>query len=319
MNIIRNIFLFIAFALFYSCQEYSKSTPKAYTPENVLLSSGKLIRIDTFPSVNIVPRTVDVWLPENYNTSKKYAVIYMHDGQMLFDSTKTWNKQEWRMDETASELMKQKITKDFLIVAIHNIPEIRWRDLFPEKAMDFMDKDRKAELLRKAKEENQNINFNGDSYLKFIVEELKPYVDKTYSVSSLKENTFVAGSSMGGLMSMYAVAEYPNIFQGAACISTHWVGGMAGGNNPFPSAIFKYLENNVPEAKQHIMYFDYGDQTLDRHYPKFSKTVDAIFYKNGYSIENYRNLFFPGENHSEKSWQKRMHIPLTFLLKTKDQ
>ena len=178
-----------------------------------------------------------------------------------------------------------------------------------------MDNDQKEEVQRKAKENTITIDFKGDEYLKFLVYEIKPYIDATYSVYSNKENTFVAGSSMGGLMSMYAISEYPTIFQGAACISTHWVGAMAEENNPFPSAIFRYVAANVPDAKSHKLYFDYGDQTLDRHYPKYASTVDSVYTNRGYSVANFRNLFFPGTDHSEKSWQKRIHIPLNFLLK----
>jgi len=66
------------------------------TPNHQLeLSSGKVERIENFKSTFVESRNVDVWLPENYSSNKKYSVLYMHDGQMLFDSTKTWNKQEW--------------------------------------------------------------------------------------------------------------------------------------------------------------------------------------------------------------------------------
>jgi enterochelin esterase-like enzyme len=313
-------FLFFGtlFLIVISCAQQSKHTfsnIKSYQLESAVLSSGKLLRIDTFPSKNITPRTVDIWLPKNYSDEKKYAVLYMHDGQMLFDSNTTWNKQEWRIDEAATELMEQKITKHFIVVGVHNISSIRWNDLFPEKAMDFMDADSKNEVIKKAQENNISTDFKGDEYLKFIVSELKPYIDATFSVYTNKENTFVAGSSMGGLMSMYAISEYPTIFQGAACISTHWIGAMVQENNPFPSAIFRYVAANVPDAKTHKIYFDYGDQTLDRHYPKYAPTVDSVYTKSGYSVENFRNLFFPGTDHSEKSWQKRIHIPLGFLLK----
>jgi enterochelin esterase-like enzyme len=307
------LFLFVI-----SCSQKSNisfSKIKSYTLKSAVLSSGKLLRIDTFPSKNITPRTVDIWLPKNYSDEKKYAVLYMHDGQMLFDSTTTWNKQEWRIDEAATDLMEQKITRDFIVVGIHNIADIRWQDLFPEKAMNFMGIKAKNEVFKKAKENNFSTDFKGDDYLKFIVYELKPYIDASFSVKTNKENTFVAGSSMGGLMSMYAISEYPTIFEGAACMSTHWVGAMAEQNNPFPSAIFSYVATNVPDAKNHKLYFDYGDQTLDRHYPKFAPTVDSIYESKGYNIENFRNLHFPNTDHSEKSWQNRIHIPLTFLLK----
>ena len=319
----KTLFL-VTLLLTISCKGQNQETKKEqneYTNinskvlEKAVLAGGKLIRVTSFPSKHIVPRNVDVWLPENYSSEQKYAVLYMHDGQNLFDETTTWNKQEWKVDEVASTLMKLGVTKDFIVVGIHNIPKIRWQDLFPEKAMDFLSKQDKEAMYTEAEKNNANTNLTGDEYLKFLVKELKPYIDSTYSVYTDKENTFVAGSSMGGLMSMYAVAEYPDIFAGAACVSTHWVGAAPKQNNPLPKAIFNYLEKNLPDAKSHKMYFDYGNKTLDQFYPQYAPQVDAIFKKGGYTADNFKNLFFEGTDHSETSWQKRLDIPLTFLLK----
>jgi len=63
-------------------------------------ASGSIRRVVNFPSRFVEPRNVDIWLPDGYDPKKKYAVLYMQDGQMLFDSTNTWNKQEWGIDET---------------------------------------------------------------------------------------------------------------------------------------------------------------------------------------------------------------------------
>lgn len=310
------LFLCISISKTYAQVENADfSTIKAVKLEKAVLAGGELFRIDSFPSKNIVPRPVDVWLPENYSSEKKYAVLYMHDGQNLFDANTTWNKQEWMMDEAATKLMNEGITRDFIVVGIHNIPKIRWQDLFPEKAMNFLSEEDRKQLYAEAKKNNFSINLKGDEYLTFLVEELKPFIDATYSVYTDKENTFIAGSSMGGLMSMYAVAEYPDIFKGGACFSTHWVGGTPKAGNPLPAAIFSYLETNLPDAKTHKMYFDYGNKTLDFFYPKYAPKVDSIFKKGGYSATNYQNLFFEGTDHSEKSWQKRLDFPLTFLLK----
>ena len=320
----KNIIILCLMLFIISCKSESKENKKeekkvdnisAKVLEDAVLTAGKLIRIDSFPTKHITPRPVDVWLPENYSSEKKYAVLYMHDGQMLFDETTTWNKQEWKIDEVASKLMKEGTTKDFIVVGIHNIAALRWLDLYPEKAMNFLTKE---ELERVKSFSNNDVtleDLNGDEYLKFLVEDLKPYIDKTYSVYTNKENTFVAGSSMGGLMSMYAISQYPEIFAGAACISTHWVGAQPVENNPLPNAILTYLEKNVPEAKTHKMYFDYGNKTLDQFYPQYAPRVDSIFKNGGYSDANFKNLFFEGTDHSEISWQNRVSIPLTFLLK----
>ena len=132
------VFVFLMISII-SCKSQKKENIKsnnlsninATVIDNAVLAGGKLIRIDSFPSKYIQPRPVDVWLPENYLDNKKYAVLYMHDGQMLFDATKTWNKQEWMIDEVATKLMREGVTKDFIVVAIHNISQIRWQDLKP--------------------------------------------------------------------------------------------------------------------------------------------------------------------------------------------
>ena len=282
--------------------------------ENAVLAGGTLHRVDSFPSKYIQPRAVDVWLPENYAAEKKYSVLYMHDGQNLFDSTTTWNKQEWKVDEWATKLIAKGATEEFIVVAVHNIPQIRWHDLFPEKAMTYMDDDTKDELFDVAKQNNFSTDLKGDEYLKFLIDELKPVIDAKFSVYTDQAHTFVMGSSMGGLMSMYAISEYPQIFGGAACISTHWVGVMPSENNPYPEAIFDYMEENLPEAGNHKLYFDYGNKTLDQFYPQYALRVNEILKEKGYSDRNSKNIYFEGTDHSEKSWQKRLDQPLLFLL-----
>ncbi len=276
------------------------------------LSSGKLVRLDSFPSKYINSRPVDVWLPDNYSEEKKYAVLYMHDGQMLFDANTTWNKQEWKVDEWASQLMSEGKTKDFIVVAIHNISEIRWQDLFPQKAFEYIDKtfkDSLYDITGKA-----NFKLHGDNYLKFLVEEIKPLIDQQFSVHTDKANTFVMGSSMGGLMSMYAISEYPDIFGGAGCLSTHWVGARPMDDNPYPEAIFKYMTASFPKAGSHKVYFDYGNKTLDQYYPQYAPLVDEILKDNGYTKDDSMNKFFEDTDHSENSWNQRLNEPLEFLL-----
>ena len=156
---------------------------------------------------------------------------------------------------------------------------------------------------------------SSDNYLKFLVEELKPFIDKTYSTFTDPSNTFVAGSSMGGLISLYALCEYPNVFGGAACLSTHWPGLLSMENNPVPSVFFSYLKKYLPSPKQHKIYFDHGTETLDSMYASLQLEVDAIMKQKKYSNNQWISLSWPGQDHSEKSWRSRLNVPLTFLLK----
>ena len=262
-------------------------------------------------------RNVDVWLPDNYTASKKYAVLYMHDGQMLFDSSITWNKQEWGVDETLNQLIQQNKIRDCIVVGIWNGGKSRHPEYFPQKPFEALSKEDQKLVYNAYRSGGQSI-FSGlaissDNYLKFLVEELKPFIDKTYSTKPDASNTFVAGSSMGGLISMYAICEYPKVFSKAACLSTHWLGFREFENNPIPESFFKYMSANLPDPKNHKIYFDYGTETLDAGYLKYQYRVDETMMSKGYNQQNFKNLKFEGENHSEASWQKRVHIPLEFM------
>jgi predicted alpha/beta superfamily hydrolase len=319
--------ILISISFFISCKENPKAKdyllsdsillPKKVT--NAVLASGELQRIDSFPTIFIVPRTVDIWLPEAYSKDKKYSVLYMHDGQNLFDATTTWNNQEWKVDELASELFKTDTISEFIVVGIHNIPDIRFLDYYPEKALDYLSDKVKDSLLADSKKQGSGIifdDFKADDYLKFITQDLKPFIDSTYATLPTQENTFISGSSMGGLISMYAMCEYPEVFGGAACISTHWPGmNPTRQKNAISKSIFDYMAANLPSPDTHKFYFDYGTETLDAYYPKYLVDIDRIFESKGYTRENYMNLEFEGADHSEDSWCRRFDIPLAFLFK----
>ncbi len=279
--------------------------------------SGKIERIENFDSEYISSRNVDIWLPDGYSKTKKYPVLYMHDGQMLFDAANSWNKQAWNVDDLASYLFASNQIKEFIVVGIWNGGITRHSDYFPQKAFESLSKIEKdtvtAQLQRASISMDGMFKPESDNYLKFVTEELKPYIDKKYSVYTNRKNTYVAGSSMGGLISMYAICEYPKVFGGAACLSTHWVGTFTPENNPVPDSFLKYLKNNLPNPKKHKIYFDCGDQTLDKLYPEIQKEVDQVMLEKGYNESNWLTRFFPGENHSENAWSKRFNIPLEFL------
>lgn len=285
--------------------------------QDIKVASGTLKQYPDFQSQFVAPHHVAVWLPDGYSTKEQYAVLYMHDGQMLFDANTTWNKQEWRVDEVAGQLMAQSKTKKFIVVAIWNGGSNRHREYFPQKAFESLTQKQQDSLYALGKDHDQPLfagKIESDNYLKFIVKELKPFVDHTFSVKTKKEDTFVAGSSMGGLISMYAMCEYPDVFGGAACLSTHWIGTFEAKNKTVPQSFMNYLKRNLPTPMTHKIYFDYGDQTLDAVYEPFQKEVDLILMAKGYDAQNWLTQKFPGADHSEVSWAKRLDIPLVFLL-----
>ncbi|WP_333877185.1 alpha/beta hydrolase [Flavobacterium sp.] len=284
----------------------------------ISLHSGTIQRFENFESRYIPSRNIDVWLPDGYSADEKYAVLYMHDGQMLFDANTTWNKQAWEVDEVAWKLNADGKVKKFIVVGIWNIQEKRHPEYFPQKPYENLtavQKDTITAQLQKAGRTKEIFKPYSDLYLKFLVTELKPFIDKRFSTATDKDNTFIAGSSMGGLISLYAICEYPEVFGGAACLSTHWPGIFAVENNPIPDAFYAYLREKLPNPKTHRIYFDYGDQTLDALYPPLQQKADGLMREKGFTETQWITRYFPGKNHSEEAWAERLHIPMEFLLK----
>lgn len=274
---------------------------------------GNIVSIPNFQSNYVDARNVDVWLPENYKETNRYAVIYMHDGQMLFDSTIAWNKKEWQVDETLSKLISENKVQDCLVVGIWNNGDHRHAEYFPEKALDYLSSDTKDTLIAQW----LNGKPQASNYLRFLTEELKPYIDERFSVYKGRDHTFIAGSSMGGLISIYAICEYPEIFGGAACLSTHWI-GIDQDNKLIPEAFNNYLSEFLPDPSVHRIYFDFGTEGIDRFYEPYQEKIDRTMRMRGYNENNLLTKKYPGEDHSEISWAKRLFIPFTFLLNLHD-
>jgi predicted alpha/beta superfamily hydrolase len=279
----------------------AQNTPK--------VSSGKIERMENFQSQFVAPRNIDIWLPDGYNTKNKYNVVYMHDGQMLFDSTQTWNKKEWCADEIFAKLIAENKIEPCIIVAIWNTPE-RITEYFPNKIFENIEPEVQKSILEKY---GNGKKISSDNYLKFIVSEVKPYIDKHFSTNPGKEHTAIIGSSMGGLISVYAISEYPGIFGGAACLSTAWFSFIEP-NYAIPMAAFKYFEKNFPSPSDHNIYFDYGTGESDKPYELTQSFIDLIAKGKGYTETNYKSMVFEKAVHDEIAWSRRLDIPMVFLL-----
>ncbi|MCK5077656.1 MAG: alpha/beta hydrolase, partial [Calditrichia bacterium] len=245
------------------------------------------------------------WLPESYekDSTKRYVVIYMHDGQNLYDPAKSFIGVDWGMDETLTRLIQENKIQEAIIIGIWNTPK-RFEEYMPQKAVEetFSKED-----FEKMKKEHGGNELLSDNYLKFLVEELKPFIDSTFRTKPQKETTFIMGSSMGALISAYALCEYPEVFGGAGCVSTHWPA--------IEGCMLSYLQKNLPAPNEHKFYFDYGTKTLDAQYEPFQKKADAIIEKAGYVHgQNWLTKKFEGDEHSERAWRKRVYIPVEFFL-----
>ncbi len=263
-----------------------------------------------FPSEYVQSRRVDVWFPEDYNdqSQKQYAVLYMHDGQNVFDPKLAYAGIDWGVVPAYQKLLASgEDIKDIIIVGIWNT-DYRIEEYLPYKP--FLS--RNAAPARRRLNRTLKTEPLSNHYLQFIVEELKPFIDQTYLTLPDQKNTYIMGSSMGGLISLYAVCEYPHIFYGAGCLSTHW---------PIVKTLMRdYLKNNLPSAHNHKIYFDYGTEGLDAEYEAHQKRVDKVMEAHRYfQGESWITQKFEGADHNEASWRERVHIPLKFLLNKDDR
>jgi len=274
---------------------------------------GVIKEYPNFKSKYVDSRNIDIWLPPSYETSpnKKYPVLYMHDGQVLFKKGRGFSGEEWEVDEMMTKLIAENKIKETIVVGIWNTSK-RFRDYQPTKP--FNNLEAKHKTLRDSIDTEYNGGPLADKYLKFIVEELKPFVDAEFKTLSDKENTFMLGSSMGGLISIYAMAEYPNVFESVACLSTHFPVSLKQNNPIIPKLIIDYLKDNLPNGENNRIYFDYGTKTLDAWYEPYQQQMDAVMKDIGYNDSNWSTQKFEGAKHSEVSWRERLDIPLIFLL-----
>lgn len=274
------------------------------------VANGNISRIINFPSRYIEARNIDIWLPEGYSEQKKYNVVYMHDGQMLFDSTQTWNKQEWMVDEHIGTLIQDSKIAECIVVGIWNNGAQRIAEYFPTKIFKQLDRIAQKEISTKYFEKG---SAKGDQYLAFIVRELKPLIDSKYSTYTDASHTFMMGSSMGGLISIYGLCEYPTVFGGIASLSTAWLTQIEP-RFEFNSNTIKYIRHNLPPSINHRIYMDYGTGESDKDYELMQSTFDFIVRSKSYNDSNYLTKVIPGAQHNERAWNTRLDVPILFLL-----
>ena len=247
-------------------------------------TANKNVRIiDTAFFIPQLNRTRRVWiyLPLSYNSStKKYPVLYMHDGQNVFDDATSFSG-EWGVDEALDTLGLKY--KESIVVGIDNGGDKRLNEYCP---YDF------------SLNNNAAINKGeGGKYVDFLVKTLKPFIDKKYRTLKDSKNTFTAGSSMGGLISMYAVLKYPKVFGGAGVFSpAFWVGPK----------IFDDINTKGKKVNAKI-YFYAGDEEGATMVPM---TLRAFNEMHRVSKSKMCEVIRAGGKHNEPRW--RVEFPLFY-------
>jgi pimeloyl-ACP methyl ester carboxylesterase len=185
----------------------------------------------------------------------------------------------------------------------------RHSENYPEKFLPYLAPGLRTEFVGKALQGRPR----ADAYLRFLVEELKPAIDARFATLPGPQSTFIMGSSMGALISLYALSEYPQVFGGAAGLSVHWPGAFQS-NAALPLAAFNYLHDRLPSPQGQRLYMDRGTTELDALYGPYQNFVDEIVRDRGWGAGQLMSQVFEGTGHSERAWAARLEVPLLFLM-----
>ena len=234
-----------------------------------------------FKGQGIKPRDIIVWLPPSYEIKKdkRYPVLYMQDGQNLFDPKTSAFGVDWQLDESTDSLIKARAIKEIIIVGIYNT------------------QDRNVEYLETKL---------GYKYMNFVVNKLKPFIDRNFRTLPDRNNTAVGGSSAGALISFMLLWQYSNIFSQAACLSP-----------AFHIEDIDYIPKVLDykwSKKRVRFYIDVGTDGLDaRLKPGTEEMIKALKKKGYITNKDFEFYIANGAEHNEAAWAKRNWRYLEFL------
>lgn len=227
-------------------------------------------------------RTIRLYLPPSYQSSEKYyPVVYMHDGQNLFDDMTAFAG-EWGVDESLNQLAKKQ-GLELIVVAIDNGAEFRMNELSPWENKRFGEA-------------------QGKQYMDFIVEVVKPYIDNNFRTKTDRLNTAIMGSSMGGLISHFAVHAYPKVFSKAGIFSpSYW----------YSQDVFSFTQFTRAQLDARL-YVMYGDKEGDGMIADTDKMQQQLK-QQGHPRKNTMFKRVPNGEHNEQLWRTEFSEAIQWL------
>lgn len=239
------------------------------------------------------PRDVLVYLPPGYrrSTRRRYPVLYLHDGQNVFDAATAFGGVEWNADESAQRLINRRLMEPVIIVAVANVGEERIHEYTPTRGVideNAKRKKRSRGLLRK--------------YGRFLTEELKPFIDRTYRTRPEAEFTGLGGSSLGGLATLVLGLWFPQVFNRLAVLSPSiW----------WDDCVVYKMVDELPEKLPLKIWLDTG--THEPGWERGAVLRDKLVEKGWRLYDDLQFTEVEGADHSEAAWAARFEQVLRFL------
>ena len=277
-------------------------------------AQGRFVEFDQ--PADIGQAHVTVWLPPGYDrdTSRRYPVLYMHDSQNLFFPKRSNFNKVWAADKAALKLIAARKVAPFIIVGVDHPGPTRFLRYFPTRVA--------SAPLRQGTEAFAKGKLGGDAYLSFLGDTLKPVIDARYRTRPQPRYTAVAGSSMGGLISLYALTERADIFGKAAAVSTHspLIDPDLLAKQPAMAEGVKadwkrYLATRLGAPGGRKLWMDHGTETLDAYYAPYQAVLDEGVAAAGWTRgKDFESRVYKGTAHEENAWAARLPEVLGWLL-----
>ena len=240
-------------------------------------------------------RFLRVWLPPGYddaeNSVTRYPVLYLNDGQNLFEPSTSFTGVEWQVDETAERLIRERLIPPMIVVGIDNAGKDRLREYMPYRSLS-------PAMLR----------VQGSRYPNFLIKEVMPFISRTYRIASGPQNTGLGGSSLGALISLYTAASHPGWFgrllleSPSLWASNRQIIKESRAVKQWPERIF--LATGTAEA---------GREDRDRSMVDDVRELAAIFRRAGLNDRRIKLAVEEGATHHESAWARRFPDALAFL------
>ena len=266
--------------LLFFCAIFTLAQERKHTAtENVKIISEKF----EIPQLKTT-RRIWIYLPKDYETShKKYEVMYLQDAQNLFDNATSYAG-EWQVDETLNKIF-EKTGKSLIVIGIDNGGEKRIEELSPYKNAKYG-------------------GGNGENYVKFIVETLKPFIDKNYRTKSCKKHTTIGGSSLGSLISVYAAVKYSETFgKVLAFSSAFWFNAKD---------LNEFISSSKVNLKQQKYYFIQGKHEDEDMEEQTNCVIENLKSKNVKSKNIFLKIDEDGK-HNEMYWRREFEAGVLWL------
>lgn len=278
--------------------------------------AGRFLEYEHVAAAGLPEQRLTIWLPPGYDKgSKRYPVLYMHDGHNLFDPAKSNFNKVWAADKAMLAAVKSGKVVPHIIVGVWAPGKDRYRQYLPQSLYQAS-----SGAPRAAMDAMTGGPVISEAYLDWLAGPLKQWVDASFRTRPGRNDTAIMGSSMGGLMSCYAFLERPQTYGRAGCVSSHWPAAdptrVAPANAELIALWDGWFAARLGQPDGRRVWMDHGTATLDAFYAPYQQAIDARMAASGWQRgRDWQSKVYEGAEHEENAWARRLPEVFGWLLR----